>query len=275
MNPKLSIILPTYNGEKYLERAIKSVLVQSYRDFELIIIDDCSTDRTPLLIQKYAQLDKRVRPLRNSHNLGIQKTLNHGLNEATGEFIARIDDDDFWTDTNKLKNQIEFLESNPDHVLVGTAVIVVDENSKELLRYQNPLADAEIRNVILYRNCFAHASVVFRRLPAVAAGGYSELPLTHRVEDYDLWLKLGTMGKFANLPDYALGFTMRSGSISWSNKRAQLRQAIAIIERYKAFYPRYRISKIKAWTRYILYSIFGSLISSNLRLAVFRKYKNK
>jgi glycosyltransferase involved in cell wall biosynthesis len=237
--------------------------------------DDCSTDRTPLLIQKYAQLDKRVRPLRNSHNLGIQKTLNHGLNEATGEFIARIDDDDFWTDTNKLKNQIEFLESNPDHVLVGTAVIVVDENSKELLRYQNPLADAEIRNVILYRNCFAHASVVFRRLPAVAAGGYSELPLTHRVEDYDLWLKLGTMGKFANLPDYALGFTMRSDSISWSNKRAQLRQAIAIIERYKAFYPRYRISKIKAWTRYILYSIFGSLISSNLRLAVFRKYKNK
>ncbi len=270
---RVSILLPVYNGERFIERAIKSVLVQSYRDFELIIIDDCSTDKTPLLIQKYAQLDKRVRPLRNPHNLGIQKTLNHGLKEATGEFIARIDDDDFWTDVNKLKNQIEFLESNPDHVLVGTAVMVVDENSKELFRYQNPQTDGQIRSRILYRNCFAHASVVFRRLAAVAAGGYSELPLTHRVEDYDLWLKLGTMGKLANLPDYALGFTLRSGSISWSNKRAQLRQAIAIISRYKGLYPRYRISKLKAWMRYLAYSAFGSLISDKLRLAVFRRYK--
>lgn len=259
MNNLVSIILPTYNGAERIEEAIKSVLGQLYADWELLIIDDGSQDNTKKIVDNFANEDLRVRYIKNEINLGIQKTLNKGLKEAQGEYIARIDDDDVWIDKNKLKKQVEFLENNPDHVLVGTGVIVLDEDSKELFRYLLPENDKDIRNKILSKNCFVHSSVMFRKNIVFNLGGYNEDEVVKHIEDYDLWLKMGTVGKLANLPIYAVRFTMREGSISSENKIEQFKKIFKLIKNYKKAYPNYYLALIRSFTRLIIYGFILKL----------------
>ena len=221
---KVSIILPTYNGSRFIQRSIESILLQSFADFELLVIDDGSTDSTAEIIQEATRSDSRIVYLKNEKNLGIQKTLNKGLRAAKNEYIARIDDDDLWVDEDKLKKQVEFLDTHPDYVLVGTGVIIQNEEGAELFSFLNPQTDEEIRKKILGKNCFTHSSVMFRKSAAIKFGGYDESQETRHIEDYDLWLKLGTIGKIANLPCYSVRFTLRPGNISSKNKIVQFRK---------------------------------------------------
>lgn len=253
--PKISVVLPVYNGARYISRAIESVGRQTFTDWELIVLDDGSTDATSDVIRPLAERDRRIRYLRNPENLGVQKSLNRGLREARGECIARIDDDDWWEDAQKLEKQVEFLDSHPDAVLVGTGTIVVNEEGKELIRFLQPETDAEIRGKILFRNCFTHSSVVFRKDLALRFGGYSEDEKVRHVEDYDLWLKLGTVGKLANLPDYSVRFTLRLGNISSRNKLEQLGKDIQLVKRYRKFYPNFGLAIVFAYVRYALYRL--------------------
>ena len=144
-NPRISIILPTYNGAKYIRKAIESVISQNFFDWELMIINDGSTDNTEEIIEEYKSKDNRIVYIKNDSNLGIQKTFNKGLGEAKREYVARIDDDDEWIDKDKLTNQVEFLDNNQDYVLVGTGVIIVDVSDKEVVKYLVPTRDNEIR----------------------------------------------------------------------------------------------------------------------------------
>ena len=202
MNKLISIILPTYNGAGRIQEALLSVLGQSYLHWELLVVDDGSTDNTEELVKDLPCNEKRIIYIKNESNLGIQQTLNKGLKEAKGEYIARIDDDDMWIDKDKLLKQVEFLEKNKDCVLVGTGLVAVNEEGKEIFRTFNPELDAIIRNKILSKTCFTHSSVMFRKALAMQLGGYSELSEVRHIEDYDLWLKMGTVGKLANLPIY-------------------------------------------------------------------------
>ena len=106
--PLVSIIMPAYNGAKWIQKAILSVLAQSYTDFEFIIINDGSSDNTEEIITASTKYDKRIRYIKNEHNLGVQKTRNIALSIALGEYIAEIDQDDEWIDKDKLKKQIKF-----------------------------------------------------------------------------------------------------------------------------------------------------------------------
>src|SRR3989344_1967323 len=149
----VSIILPIYNGAKWIEKAISSVLAQSFADFEFIIIDDGSSDNTEEIVTAFTKHDTRIKYIRNEHNLGVQKTRNIALDISLGEYIAEIDQDDEWIDKNKLKKKIEFLEKHDDYVLVGAGVIVVDEGGSEIARNFMPETDLEIRKKILRANC--------------------------------------------------------------------------------------------------------------------------
>jgi len=271
--PEVSIILPTYNGVIRIEKAISSILAQSFSNFELIVIDDGSNDGTDQIIKKLSNEDKRIVYLRNEINLGIQKSLNRGLKEAKGKYIARIDDDDEWLDKDKLKKQVEFLEANPDYVLVGTGAVVVDENGKELLRYLLPETDSELRKKILSKNCFVHSSVVFRKDTVLVLGGYDESQAVRHVEDYDLWLKLGTKGKFANLPIYAVRFTLRRGNISSKNKIEQFKKDIFLIKKYRNYYPNYFWALVQGYLRLILYGLFLNLPLRAFKDKIFKWYK--
>ncbi len=273
MIPLISILCPTYNGAKWIGRAIESVLKQSFKDFELLIIDDGSTDQTAQIVHQYMHRDERIKYFKSNKNLGVQKSSNLGLKEAQGEFIARIDDDDEWIDKNKLKKQFEFLRSFGDYGLVGTGVAVAD-NHREVFRYLGPQTDKEIRRQILYRNCFTNSTVLFRRRLALELGGYNESREILHLEDYDLWLRIGTRAKFANLPIYAVKYSLRGASLSSKNKLEQLKKQRRVMNQYKNNYPNYASSLIKSELRFILYALFGWAIQGQLRHWFLKRYKN-
>jgi len=255
----ISVILPTYNGARFIARALRSIIVQSVREFEIIVIDDESTDRTADIVKKIGAADSRIRYFRNEYNLGIQKSLNRGLREARGEYIARIDDDDEWIDPQKLEKQLAFFKKHPDCVLVGIGVIVVDEEDEELFRYLLPETDEKIRKKIFYKNCFIHSGVVFKKDAAMKFNGYDESEKVRHIEDYNLWLKLGTVGKLANLPIYGVKFTLRSGNISSKNKVEQFKKDINLIKKFRPYYPNYFGALIRSYLRLIFYGVFNFL----------------
>jgi glycosyltransferase involved in cell wall biosynthesis len=255
MEKLVSIILPTYNGAQRIERAIQSVFDQSFTLWELLVINDGSTDATREIVEGFVNKDPRIRYLKNEKNLGVQQSLNKGIALSAGEYIARIDDDDAWIDKNKLKRQVAFLEDNADHVLVGTGVVVVDAEGKELFNYLLPTTDEAIRENMLSKNCFAHSSVLFRRIAVMHAGGYSEAKEALHIEDYDLWLKLGLSGKLANLPVYGIKWALRRNSLSSHHKIEQFRKSISLIRKYKAIYPNYFFAMVKSYLRVVLYSL--------------------
>ncbi|MCC7160286.1 glycosyltransferase family 2 protein [Candidatus Nomurabacteria bacterium] len=273
MNKLVSIILPTYNGAVRISDAIKSVLNQSYTNWELLVIDDGSKDNTKEIVENFTKTDSRVKYIKNENNLGIQKTLNKGIREAKGEYIARIDDDDIWCDPQKLEKQVEFLDKNKDYVLVGTGVIVVDEGGKELFRYLVSVSDYDIRERLLGKNCFVHSSVVFRKAIVLEIGGYGEGSDVRHMEDYDLWLRIGLKGKFANLPMYSIKWCLRNGSLSSVNRIDIFKKIIYLIKSYKDFYPNYHWAVVRSYVRLFIYGFVLKLPIKMSLNKIIRLYK--
>lgn len=274
MDKLVSVLLPTYNGANRIKEAITSVINQTYTNWELLVLDDGSKDNTEQIVKEQALNDTRIKYIKNEVNLGIQKTLNKGLQESKGEYTARIDDDDIWVDADKLKVQVEFLNTNCDYVLIGTGVIVVNEASKELFRYLVPETDQEIRNKILGKNCFVHSSVLFKKDSSLKFGGYDESTATRHIEDYDLWLKLGTVGKFANLPSFGVKFTLRDGSLSSTNKLEQFKKILKLIKNFKNAYPNYIFAYIRSVARFVIYGFIFKLPIKISFSNLLKAYKN-
>jgi len=251
MIPKVSIITITYNKERFIKEAIDSVLRQSFGDFEMIIIDNASTDKTSAIVNDYLRRDKRLRFIVNKTNLKIPRSRNQGLREARGKYIATLDSDDVWVDNDKLKKQVNFLENQPEYALIGSGFIVIDEIGKELFRRLNPTTDLTIRKVILSTNPFAHSSTLFLREAALKAGGYDEN--LEVGEDYDLWLKLGKFWKFANLGEYLVKYRIHPGGITFDKRLQLAKTAKASIQKYKAIYPNYYKGLLITQLRLIFY----------------------
>ena len=271
----ISIVLPTYNGARTIGRAIESVQAQTYASWELLVLNDGFTDTTAEVVQTYAATDPRIRHLPNAKNLGLQKNLNVGLRAAKGPYIARIDDDDRWIDTGKLAAQLAFFKSHPDHVLVGTGVVMCDEAQVEQFRYLVPETDAQIRARLLSKNCFIHSSVMFKKDAALRIGGYEEAKEALHIEDYDMWLRMGLEGKLANLPLYAVGYTMRAGSISSTHKMEQFRKNITVMQKYRDAYPGYFGALMRGYARIVLYGFFGLVPLASLKTKLLRLYYKK
>ncbi len=255
----ISVITITYNRGQYLKEAIESVLEQNFRDFELLVIDDASIDDTENIVKEYVSRDPRVKYFRNEKNLGIAKSRNIALNMAQGKYVAVLDSDDVWSDFGKLKKQYNFLEQNLDggYVLAGGGVAVINEKGREIERYLEPLADKEIRRVILLENPFAHSTVLFLKEAALKCGGYDEnLKIG---EDYDLWLKMGRRGKFVNLADYLIRYRLHSGNICGFASLLGAKLTKQIIQRYRNDYPNYKKALIKAHLR-IIRAFFRNLL---------------
>jgi len=252
--PLVSIIIPAYNGAKWIKKAILSVLAQSYADFEFIIINDGSSDNTEEIITAFTKYDKRIRYIKNEHNLGVQKTRNIALDISLGEYIAEIDQDDEWIDPDKLLKQIKFLRKNKDYVLIGTGVVMVDEQGTEIARYLMPETDLEIRKKILRANCFIHSSVLYRTKSVKEIGGYTVEKMS---EDHDLWLRIGRIGKFMNLPEYSVKYCFSPKGYNSQDKFLRLKQNLLFAQEHKDFYPNYLFAIILGWTKICFYPIFN------------------
>lgn len=233
--PLMSVVMPTYNRAHLIGKSIESILNQGYRHFELIIVDDASTDETETIVRSYQRNDARVKYVRNEANAKIVKTLNRGLAIAEGAYIARADDDDVWADNEKLGAQVLFLETHPEYDLVGTGAVVVDENNKELFRYLQPETDSEIRSRILFINPFVHPTVVFRRSVLDAAGFYDEN--LRDAEDWDMWLRIGIRGKFYNLPTYSVLRLYGLSGASIQNRKNLCKTTLGLLKKYRKHYP--------------------------------------
>lgn len=199
--PLVSVLLPVYNGERHLGDAMDSVLRQTYPRFELIAIDDGSTDATWDMLQHYAARDQRVASLRNGRNIGVARSLNRGLAVAQGEYIARQDADDV-SSLERLRKQVEFMTANPDIGLLGSSA----ENIGEEGEHRGYLV-AQSNSVLLewllsFCNPFVHSSTIYRQSLIREVGMYStRFP---HAEDYELWCRISGRARVANLPEILL-----------------------------------------------------------------------
>lgn len=235
--PIISIILPTHKSPLYLSKSLDSVLSQSFADWELIIIDDGLDVVALEALSVYLKKDLRIKVYSNPKNLGIQKSLNCGLELAQGKYIARIDDDDQWIDGDKLKRQVDFLEVNPDYVLVGTDGVICDNGFVDLQKYSMPKSDLEIRNRLLFKNCFLHSSVLIRRCALDKVGKYLDEKCVGHVEDYDLWLRLGLVGKIINLNHNSVRIMVNENSVTFKNRIKQAQRDLMLSFCYRNNYP--------------------------------------
>jgi len=197
VNPRVTVVTTVYNGEAYAERAIPTILGQTFEDFEFILIDDGSEDRTLELLREVESRDKRVRVL-TPGRLGFAKALNHGIERARGEYIARQDFDDH-SYPERLRRQVEFLDTHPDIGLVGTYYLLIDENRRERYVRMPPRSHREIVRSMAKSIPFAHTLVMFRRQAWADAGGYPEAV---NLVDLRCWYRMAKAGwHFANIPE--------------------------------------------------------------------------
>lgn len=247
--PLVSIMMATYNRAGYTELAVKSVLEQTYTNWELLVLDDASTDDTSKVILKHADSDSRIKYLPASENMGITKNRNRGFGFASGKYVAVLDCDDLWIDVNKLKKQVAFLEENPDYVVVGTNVDVIDKDGNKTGFFQYALEDADIRRNMLSRNQFTHSAVMMRRASLPLPRPYDESGEVSIWEDYDLFLRLGQVGQLANLPETMTSYRWHGGNISKTEKKKGAYAHLKIIKKYRDYYPNYWLAFIKGVLR--------------------------
>ncbi len=211
MNELISVILPVYNGEKYLKYSIESILEQTYENFELIIINDGSTDNSLKIIEEYQKIDYRIVVI-SRENKGLVPTLNEGLMKAKGKYIARMDQDDI-SMKNRFEQQLAFIITN-NLVLCGSFAKVIDEEGKYLENRTVPTKYDKIKKMLQScTNTFYHPSVMFKKIEYVY---YNEC--AYYCEDYEMWLKYLELGKVGNIPEYLLEYRLESNSITNSKR---------------------------------------------------------
>ena len=215
----VSIILPVYNAEDFLEVAIESVLGQSFEDFELIAIDDGSTDSSLQILKEFARNDNRIR-LITRENRGLIATLNQGILLAHGDLVARMDADDI-CEPQRLEFQVEFLSNNPEVVCVGTQIQLIDINEREIMYMQMPLDHEAIdgANYSSRSHGIVHPTALMRLSSLSFINGYRE-EFKH-AEDIDLWLRLAEVGHLANLPICLLKYRQHLDSVGYKYRFEQ------------------------------------------------------
>jgi glycosyltransferase involved in cell wall biosynthesis len=218
---KVSVIMPVYNGEKYIRDAILSLVDQSLKSIEIIIVDDHSSDRTPEIINIFARQESRIKVFRNSYTSGICYSLNKAISYASCELIARMDADDI-SHPYRLEKQLAFFYSYPETVLVGSNIELIDPNGKKIGQRSYPKTHIEILKALKDYPPFCHPSVMLRKSAVLKVGGYREK--YRDAEDYDLWLRLSKAGNMANLQENLLKYRLHPGQISITRIRNQHRR---------------------------------------------------
>jgi len=243
-NPAISVIMPAYNCEKYIESSIKCVLTQTFHDFELIVINDCSTDKTEEKILRIN--DKRIIYKRNNINQGESKTRNLALSFAKGKYIANQDHDDIST-TDRLSKQIQFLESNPEYGLVGSRYTIIDPNDNKIRNITTLITNTQLLNGMTTQNRFAHGSIMYRK-ECLNYAKYDESLIC--AQDYLFIHNIMKRFKVANLNEFLYFYRVHENCIS-SQQKSKMIEATKLV-------------KDIIWDDYFPYLGKHKLIESNL-----------
>ena len=216
--PRVCVLMSVHNARKTLAQTVDSILNQTLRDFEFLIIDDASTDASRDMLQRYAAQDNRIRLVRHDQNAGLTQRLNEGIRLTNCELIARMDADDEAM-PERLKVQCEFMDAHPTVALAGSFIYAMGRSAKydRLITY--PTSHAEISTKLRQDNCLAHPTVIFRRDAVMTVGLYR--PEFKAAQDYDLWLRLSRKFEIANIPVPLLRYRFAVGGITLARKWEQ------------------------------------------------------
>src|SRR5262249_2828374 len=209
-SPRVSVLMAVHNGERNLRETIESILNQTFKDFEFLIVNNGSTDKSRELILSYE--DSRIRLIDTKHNIGQTKSLNRGLEMAKGQFIARQDADDI-SESERLAKQVTFMEMHPDVALLGTWYKKIDANGNEIGHRALPCGDIDIRWGLLFSCPFVHSSVMLRKDIVLERIGFYNEALSYS-QDYDLWYRIAQRLSIANLPEHLVRFRIWASSMT-------------------------------------------------------------
>ena len=224
MTPKVSVLMPVYNGERYLREAVESILNQTYSDFEYIILDDGSSDSTGSILDEYAARDRRIVLAHNETNIGIARSLNRGLELARGEYIARMDADDVSL-PGRLAAQVVFLDAHPEVGVLGTAARLSDQKGILGREIRFPVDHVLLRwRLCFFKNPINHPTVMMRKTRVLMVNGYD--PNLDTAQDHNLWCRLSGVTRLANLSDVYLYIRAHEDNISLKKAAEQQKTAI-------------------------------------------------
>lgn len=272
-SPAVSVLMPVYNNARYLPEAVESILNQTFTDFELITIDDGSTDQSLAILKEYQQRDARIKII-SRRNTGLCKALNDGLEVARGGLIARMDGDDTCS-PNRLAKQVDFLHSHPDCVAVGTWLMRTDPTGSPAGKHCPPTEHNQIDEALFQRadsSAIVHGGTCFRYKALREIGGWRDC--FEYVEDLDLFLRLAEVGKLANIPEVLYYYRRHLTSVCvhhYATRRVRFVRAL------QAAYDRRGIQQKmpdfdqdrKAYTRAVTYRHWAchAIDNQNLNLA--------
>jgi hypothetical protein len=201
--------MPVYNAARFVEAAIRSVLAQTFDDFELVVIDDGSSDHSARIVQSFD--DQRIRFVQNERNRGLTPTLNRGLALARGEFVARQDADDL-SEPARLERQVAFLDANPEVAVVGSWYTKIGEHGQPLGKRTPPTDDVSVQWAMLSYCPIVHSATTFRRDVIETLGGYDGR--FAYAQDFDLWSRVAKRYRLANVPEYLVQYRVVSTSLT-------------------------------------------------------------
>lgn len=260
MDPKITVMVTIYNSITYLRPCLDSLKQQTFKDFEVLMIDDGSTDDSPKVYQQYIERDPRFRVIRFEQNRGIGFCRLTGLQETKGEYVAILDSDDIACST-RLEKQFSYLENHKDVVLVSSFYNVIDINGILKKTRRIPLADLEIRWRITFGNCLAHSTVMYRTKEAIACGGYD--PATPCGEDAEFYSKIISLGRIGVIPEVLAHW--RSHPSNWTKKSKEIVDYHRIVGQSILRHLNMRVSKEA------VAAVFNNNSTSAKNLDVFRE----
>ena len=231
--PKVSVVMSVYNGEELLRSAIDSILAQTFGDFEFIIIDDGSKDKTASIVRSYK--DPRIR-LISRPNKGLAASLKEGVVAATGEYVARMDGDDL-SDPERFTKQVAYLDAHPEVALLGSNFIIMSEDGAKVGQTRLFTHPSDVKVALVASNQYGHGAAMVRRDTALEVGNYDT---EVGVEDYDLWTRLSHVAAVANLPDALYRYRQSPGGITQTGNAEQNQQAFAIRDREFSYFRAHR-----------------------------------
>jgi len=199
MNPKVSVIVMIYNSEEFLPSCLESIRNQTFRDFEVLMVEDASTDRSLEICKAYAANDTRFRVIHYETNMGMPYCRAVTLQEARGEYIAVLDADDMAL-PKRLEKQVKYLDTQPELVMVSSYFYIINHLGNHLYVERPPVHDIELRWLIMFGNCLGHSTVMYRKSEAINCGGYN--PQILAGEDMEFYSKIMSLGKLAVIPEF-------------------------------------------------------------------------
>lgn len=227
MNPKVSVIMPVYNAERFLRESIESVLNQSFPDFEFIIINDGSRDNSLNIIKEYAEKDSRLKII-DQENQGVSVARNSGIKKSIGEYIAFLDSDDIWKQ-NKLEIQLDEFKSDEELKICGTWAIVIGENGEEIKKFTYPpLKDKDIKLSSVYKNPFITSSLILKK--EILNENKLFKAGTHLAEDYEFITKHIYKNKTKNIDKYLVKYRIHGANSSAKDLKTKLKMKLAAVK---------------------------------------------